>query len=153
MEKNGVTCSRCGKGFLTGTQVIYHFANDRLTLCSDCLDSTIYAWPRLNYFSQDSEIDSWGNASYMDAKLLFLLDVARETVGEPFIIHKNGGYAESGHSPTGFHPLGQAVDGHFEGIHYLDAKDLTYWWPGGLGLYPDWNNPGFHFDVGLYRRW
>jgi len=27
------------------------------------------------------------------------------------------------------------------------------WWMGGAGIYPTWNNPGFHLDIGLYRRW
>ena len=77
------------------------------------------------------------------------------------IIH--AGYATSGHSDGSQHYQGNAADFHIEtSIPYhvqidrmlnilmrLQVADRV-----GLGIYPDWNNPGFHLDVrGRRARW
>ena len=119
-------------------------------VCALCTLGSSYALDTLAHFSDKEfpfELDG-----AMDMRLLVLLDVARELVGFPFIIHSS--YSLKGHSRTGYHPKGQAVDGHFRDISPVAAYGLLdSWWPGGLGAYPYWNSPGFHLDVGPRRRW
>ena len=65
---------------------------------------------------------------------------------------------EGKHSPTGFHPIGMAVDLHFEASGLLVQPDAMLFmllknWKGGIGIYTNWNNPGFHLDIGPVRTW
>jgi hypothetical protein len=74
-------------------------------------------------------------------------------VEKPFIIHC--GFSLIGHSPKSFHREGHAVDFHVKGIGLYTAWEIInkMWWMGGAGIYPNWKNPGFHVDLGHYRRW
>jgi uncharacterized protein YcbK (DUF882 family) len=76
------------------------------------------------------------------------------------MIHE--GYATDGHSDKSQHYEGNAVDFHADNItleeayvklcKILDLLQLTD--RVGLGLYPDWNSPGFHLDLrGSRARW
>lgn len=80
----------------------------------------------------------------MDYYLINRLDQFREMVGKPIVIHSS--YRES---DTGYHGTGEAVDFHIAGINVFDAfllaeKSGLF---GGIGVYPNWNNPGLHLDI------
>lgn len=82
----------------------------------------------------------------MDFGLLKRLDALREFVSYPIIIHC--GYASDGHVKDSQHYLGRAVDFHIKNVslinQYLMAERFIFT---GIGIYPDWNNPGLHCDV------
>lgn len=102
--------------------------------------------------------ENWGDPSSIDRHLLLIIYCIRCDLKFPMSIH-------CGVEPrkSGFHPLKKAVDFHFicdlelesqytilEG--YLENKG----WDKlvGLGVYPDWNYPGFHLDTrGIKARW
>lgn len=110
---------------------------------------------RLVYFER---IERWGDPARMNGALLLLLDAVRGLVGFPFVIHS--GYR--GGANEGEHGNGNAVDFHIAGLEpymaylkltealaELQALDFV-----GLGVYPQWNNPGFHLDGrGRKARW
>lgn len=65
---------------------------------------------------------------------------------------------EGEHSPTGYHPVGMAVDVHFEKDGVIIQPEAMLFllikkWEGGIGIYTNWNNPGFHLDIGPIRTW
>lgn len=107
-------------------------------------------WNQIKHFNPN---EKWGDPERMDFRLVWALNKLREEIGKPFIIHC--GYEESGHAPNSFHYSGQAVDFHVKGIEFciLLHKISRVWWFGGIGLYPHWNNPGFHLDIGHHRQW
>lgn len=115
-------------------------------------------WDRLKHFSPQ---ENWGDAEKMNGSLLWLLDAVREHFGCPVVIHC--GYQESGHASNSQHYLGNAADFHLvtpmpleeqysaleEFLYSLQTNDHV-----GLGVYPQWNSPGFHLDVrGTKARW
>jgi hypothetical protein len=98
----------------------------------------------------------------MNGLLLLLLDAVRDRWGDAkFIIHC--GFEADGHDKNSFHKTGSAADLHIDSalsfpnqIKRMETilKDLQVFDRVGLGIYPDWNNPGFHLDVrGSYARW
>ncbi|MCD8568847.1 MAG: D-Ala-D-Ala carboxypeptidase family metallohydrolase [Geovibrio sp.] len=119
-------------------------------------------WKNLKYFTEN---EKWGKAERMNPALLLLLDRLREKVGRPFVIHC--GYEEGGHASGSRHYKGDAADFHIEGMKFPEAVDsLLKALHGteilgqvsaayvGLGIYPDWNTPGFHLDIrGYSARW
>ena len=107
-------------------------------------------WRKIKHFNVK---EKWGDPYKMDFKLVWLLDELREHLDEPIIIHC--GYELEGHAKNSFHKTGKAVDFHVEGIDLYAAwgEIDKLWWFGGAGFYPHWNSPGFHLDLGLYRRW
>jgi len=115
-------------------------------------------WEKLKWFIKG---EAWGNPDEMNGCLLLLLDAVREIVGQQFVIHC--GYETEGHTPSSQHYLGNAVDFHIlttipfqrqidimeATLNELQVADVV-----GLGLYPDWQNPGFHLDIrGNKARW
>ena len=124
-------------------------------------------WDKLKHFSP---AENWGNSNKINGFLLFLLDEITEEVkkysrenhkkNSPCIIHC--AYETSGHSPNSQHYQGNAVDFHFKNISTKKAyeiicevlkKNQTENFV-GLGIYPDWHNPGFHLDTrGHKARW
>jgi uncharacterized protein YcbK (DUF882 family) len=77
------------------------------------------------------------------------------------------GYENGGHASGSRHYTGDAVDFHINGMNFSEAMDsllkalhetdffgkkaAEYV---GLGIYPDWNTPGFHLDIrGYSARW
>jgi len=130
-------------------------------------------WDKLQHFSRN---ENWGEPNRVSPLLLLTLEALREWTGWPIVIHC--AYATSGHSPRSFHYQGLAVDFHFEtGVPYprqidyvlgfLDnsgfgvlagelarARWFNFGQMCGLGIYPDWECPGFHLDVRNYpARW
>jgi len=110
-------------------------------------------WGQIEHFKPDGTIDNFGDPYKMDFRLLWALDRLRDRIGKPFIVHC--GYDTEGHLPNSLHKMGQAVDFHVKGIKVFDMAEIlnVVWWFGGLGVYPHWNKPGFHIDIGPYRRW
>jgi uncharacterized protein YcbK (DUF882 family) len=110
-------------------------------------------WDTLEFFKPEGTIDDFGNPWKMDYQLMWMLDRLRRKVGKQFIIHC--GYAEKGHSDNSYHYRGMAVDFHVKEMMSVTSNRIIkeLWFMGGAHFYPDWNNPGFHLDVGPYRRW
>jgi uncharacterized protein YcbK (DUF882 family) len=101
-------------------------------------------WDSLRYF-QKAEFKE--DPRRVDKRLVLLMDSIRHKAGVPIVIHE--AWASSGHAPKSYHYTGQAVDFHFIGLDYWtqwgilsSCREI-----GGLGFYPDWNNPGWHLDL------
>lgn len=84
--------------------------------------------------------------------LVFRLDEFRKLIKKPIIIH-----SDLRPGDKGTHGSGDAVDVHVEGIGLLDAyllaeKSGLF---NGIGVYPNWHNPGLHLDMryGAPARW
>jgi len=125
-------------------------------------------WKTIKHFNPK---EKWGDPEKMDYRLVWMLDRLREKIGKPIIIHC--GYATDGHAENSYHYKGQAVDFHVEGGAFnfhegwksvtlefrnrrMDRKVFFMqekFWFLGLGIYPHWNNPGFHLDLGPARSW
>lgn len=135
-------------------------------------------WEGIRFFTAG---EAWGDWTKMKRDAVVLTDYIRGIVGYPFIIHC--GYSPgTGHSGASQHYEGKADDGHFEGIPFKKAVDIVVailskhtvgmvrriygeFMDGvdedvplasvvGLGIYPHWWTPGFHFDVRGYKaRW
>jgi len=116
-------------------------------------------WNLLKYFG---EHENWGNSDKMDHDLLYMMDRFRGELPSGCWIKVHAGFATTGHSENSQHYKGKAVDFHVVGCHVLEAeshlhkflKSHKIYDVVGLGIYPDWNNPGFHIDNrGKYARW
>ncbi|MFH0979059.1 MAG: tetratricopeptide repeat protein [Candidatus Woesearchaeota archaeon] len=124
----------------------------------DTFDSSSYTEPAPSDVSTD----------VLDPKLQGLTPETVEDVKKlqtalnaKFVIHE--GYATTGHLPGSLHYVGKAVDFHITGtsLTYLEQIDAMNQAliglkiaDNGFGIYPDWRNPGFHFDTrGKVARW
>lgn len=100
-------------------------------------------WTKIKYFKESE----WGDVSKLEPNLIYLLDEFREFVGKPIVIHC--AYDKNGHTTNSQHYLGKAVDFHIKGMNWRDqyyaAVRFGKWT--GIGVYPDWNNPGLHCDI------
>ena len=114
-------------------------------------------WNQLRYFCTD---EKWGNHKKINGALLLILDELRHEIGHPFAIHC--AYDTKGHSKNSQHYTGNAIDFHIVGLDLFTAyikivevlKELQVNNRVGLGVYPDWNSPGFHIDLrGTKARW
>lgn len=114
-------------------------------------------WDHLKHFNRN---EKWGDPDRINGLLLLTLDKLREMINRPFVIHN--AYSLSGHSEKSQHYIGNAVDFHIENADFRLAcntmitclSDLQIAHKVGLGIYPDWNCPGFHLDVrGTMARW
>ena len=100
-------------------------------------------WKQIKYFNPD---ENWGDPIEINFDLLKRLDALREFCGNPIIIHC--GYTTDGHTKNSQHYAGKAADFHIMGVRlinqYLLAERFNF---GGIGIYPNWKNPGLHCDV------
>jgi endonuclease YncB( thermonuclease family) len=104
--------------------------------------------------------EKWEHMNGLTTEMKDTLNKLREEIGLPFNI--NCGYATNGHSPESYHYKGMAVDFYIKETGFADAykrvvgalSALGIANKVGLGVYPDWNHPGFHLDVrGRHARW
>ena len=149
-------CSRCGfvkeNSFNSRRFIAEICPKNNFMLCSYCLELTTLVWERIDTLSKT---DGWGQPRCIDGKLIILFSELQKILDEPVYIHK--AYEEEGHVENSFHYSGQAIDFHVgtQPVHSLLKvwKILNEWWNGGLGVYPCWNEPGFHIDMGPKKRW
>lgn len=106
--------------------------------------------------------DQWGDPDKVSGFLIALIGLIQSEIGE---VEIHCAYKKNGHSKNSQHYKGNAADFHFKNlckesfmeqyndiIEVLDEFQLTDFT--GLGIYPQWNNPGFHIDVrGEKARW
>ena len=105
--------------------------------------------------------ENWGDHERMCGFLLFALIVIRRETKWPIVIHN--AYETKGHSTDSQHYKAKAADWHFKTkvpfreqvikvmsiIENYQLADSV-----GLGIYPHWNNKGFHLDSrGSRARW
>ena len=107
--------------------------------------------------------EAWGDPNKMDPLLLFFIDTFRATLPQGCWIKVHCGYKEGGHTINSYHYLGKAIDWHVEGmpsasaeahlmrflkepkiINGAEFKLIDFM---GVGVYPQWANPGFHTDT------
>lgn len=101
-------------------------------------------WQDIKYFKKEefNHPDEFiNNGGYV---LLQKLDEFREFVGKPIIIHSDFRPGDKGQ-----HGKARAVDIHIKGMHVIDqflcAEKFGKFT--GIGVYPNWNNPGLHLDI------
>jgi uncharacterized protein YcbK (DUF882 family) len=101
-------------------------------------------WKEIKHFSPN---ENWGDWTKMAKNLFLALDKFREYVGHP--VYVNCGYATNGHTNKSYHYKGMAVDIHVKNVNVIDqflaAERIDEF--NGIGLYPDWRNPGLHLDI------
>jgi hypothetical protein len=105
--------------------------------------------------------ENWGVPGRVSGFLLMSLSMLRRDIGLPVVVHN--AFELSGHSPSSQHYTGTAVDFHITTTmqyyrqillveDFLERFQLASHC--GLGVYPGWNNPGFHLDArGVKARW
>ena len=111
-------------------------------------------WTGIKHFDRDEfRPPNDGDEFEMGMGFLLKLDMLREHVGSAINIHRNGGYARSGHSKNSLHYQGLAADVHIgeEGTGNprvaLEQAILAHKWTFlSIGIYPYWNQPGLHLD-------
>lgn len=101
-------------------------------------------WTELRYFSRQEFMPG---ADKSAKALRFLIDDIRHALGKPVILHCV--WAPAGHAPKSYHYTGQAVDFHIQGLDLREQYGIlsSFREIGGLGFYPEWNNPGWHADI------
>jgi hypothetical protein len=117
-------------------------------------------WTRMDRYFNKKE--AWGRPEKMSGLLLMTLYQIRVCSDWKIIIHCG---TQGKHCANSYHYKGLAVDFHFippPGITLYEQtqnmlaffSDMQLQDSVGLGVYPEWNNPGFHFDVrGSRARW
>ena len=112
-------------------------------------------WDQLHHFNRN---ERWGEPDRMNGVILLILDLIRSKV--PYRFHVNYG-TQGKHVDKSQHYLGNAVDGYFidtpsfreittEILNIVADLQLQI----GLGIYPMWKHPGFHFDCrSVAGRW
>ena len=97
-------------------------------------------WKEIKHFTPQ---ENWGDPFKMLKQYILGLDKLRAYVGRTISVHC--GYEPR---PTGQHPTGCASDIHIQGLHVVDQflaaqrfAEFT-----GIGVYPDWTQPGLHLD-------
>lgn len=105
-------------------------------------------WKKVKYFGPN---ENWGDWSKIHKVLIFALDELRKNIGKP--IHINNAYSISGHSSNSYHYKGMAADIHIKNMSVIDQ----FIWASrfdvfnGIGVYPNWNNPGLHLDIRPFK--
>ena len=98
--------------------------------------------------------DAWGDPDKMDFFILVIVDNIMNALPVGCRAKIHCGYKTSGHSSKSMHYHGKAIDFHVVGVPFLTAEtlimadlhDTGLIENVGIGIYPDWNNPGFHID-------
>lgn len=120
-----------------------------------------------NFAPYFNKKENWGDHSkvlWFHIHHLWLIRTHPLLIECPMIIHCS--YEETGHGSNSYHHrdgVSVATDFHFKCKEVLKCqshkmvmvlRDLNLSNLCGLGVYPEWNNPGFHFDSrGKRMRW
>lgn len=124
-------------------------------------------WMLLNHFKSS---EAWGDPLKMHPSTMFLLDKYRGLLPHGCWIKVHCGYKDGGHSKNSYHYKARAVDFHVVGCSLLEAerhlmrllnasvmingKEFKLIEFVGVGIYLDWNDPGFHLDTrGVRASW
>ena len=93
-----------------------------------------------------TEHENWGNSKLIMSDLVKALVKLRKYVGKSILIHCG---TQGTHCKGSFHGLGMAVDLHISGMNIIDQFIAASRFPEftGIGIYPNWNNPGLHLDI------
>lgn len=90
---------------------------------------------------------NWGDATKMNKWLVLETDVFLQKLGRSFIVSCGTNKVHLAHSQ---HASGDAVDICFPGMSKRDLFDAflcaSRFKFMGIGVYPDWNDPGLHLD-------
>lgn len=111
--------------------------------------------------------EKWGDPDKMNGLAVMLLEKVREAFRNHYdseaTFHLHAGYDTGGHSFGSEHYQGNALDFHIQtSLSYPEQVNamleiltcLQVASRVGMGIYPDWNSPGFHLDVrGEFARW
>lgn len=103
--------------------------------------------------------DEFNNFGRMNCQFMEQIDEVRDKYRSPFIVKGHSDFRESDKpdNKKDIHELGRAVDFHIDdgrslymqAIKLVNICDELYedkGWNYRLGVYPYWNNPGFHYD-------
>ena len=103
-------------------------------------------WSSIKYFTPP-EFGNEEAQKNVNSTLVWLIDDFRKAIMKPIKIHE--AWALTGHLPTGYHPKGEAVDCHIEGLSIWEQFFLALRFGAfkGIGIYPYWNNQGLHLDI------
>lgn len=98
---------------------------------------------------------NWGDLEQVNPYLIDILnrygEYLHNTYGAKIALHN--AYSTSGHSKKSQHYKGNACDIHVVGIDLFTAWLASLRFPfTGIGIYPEWNNPGLHLDVRYLDR-
>ncbi len=127
-------------------------------------------WDGIKYFKEEEFRPPGYKAGFtVGMGFLLKLDILRSQIGLPITVHKNGGFAVSGHSKNSLHYMGLAAD-----VNISDANGavmdivhqalLVYKWTFlSIGIYNCWDSlggsghlPGLHLDdrtaIGLPKK-
>lgn len=109
--------------------------------------------------------ENWGNIEKIQWILPFFLSMVEkrlDLIHDCFLV-VHCAYEEKGHAPKSYHYQGLAVDFRIENQEKLKSQynalsdaliNLKIDNFCGFGVYPEWHNPGFHFDLrGSRLRW
>lgn len=110
----------------------------------------------MNYFKPDE----FNHFDKMDKQALDFLDMVRAIYGSPFVVKGHSDFRPQSEAdrlagkPLDVHAMGIAIDFHI--IDTIPLKAQTQKLiesceiigiPFRVGVYPHWNNPGFHLDI------
>lgn len=89
-------------------------------------------------------------ATTMSKLLIYTIQDMRNYV-EKRKIYIHSGYRKGN---RGYHPLAMAADLYIEGLHVIDQFLIAERFDAfnGIGVYPNWRNPGIHVDVRPYTK-
>lgn len=99
---------------------------------------------------------AWGDFSMMDWRLLVLLENFQSKLPKGCWVKIHCAYKPN----EKYHKSGIAVKFHIVGCSFIEAeRHLTHYLSStglnvycGVGLYPDWDDPGFHLDIRGYKE-
>jgi len=117
-------------------------------------------WGSIRYFKREEFRDPLHgpeSGDLIDDRLVYALDRLRHETGWPIVIHWQLGGAvdvdgSHGHASRSYHLASRgckAADWHFvtdAPLRYQYYKVCLGGFP-GIGVYPEWHNPGFHTDL------
>jgi len=99
-------------------------------------------WQTVQYFNLD---ENWGNPYKMNVHLIFYIDLLRKLCNTAIGVHN--AHETIGHSPTGQHPKGRAIDCYARRMLLIDFFLMAMRLPfTGVGIYRWWTTEGLHLD-------